>query len=111
MQANRHLAMGEVAGGALTFTWSLTHTLLHSAWDANMSKCWHAGFQGPTNYKCFPPGNSRACARQQCATCVGITTSSAYSSPSVCVPITAVIFGHIRRSRSVSGLHGYTRRA
>lgn len=30
---------GEVAGGALTFTWSSAHSVLHFTWDKNQSKC------------------------------------------------------------------------
>jgi hypothetical protein len=41
---------GEVAGGALSFTWSTAHSLLHAAWDANQSKC-----QEPhPRTRCFP---------------------------------------------------------
>ena len=32
-------AFGEVAGGALTFTWSSAHSVLHWAWDKNQSQC------------------------------------------------------------------------
>ena len=47
---------GEVSGGALTFTWSATHSLLHHAWDANLSKC----RAPPPRAACYP----RACAAQ-----------------------------------------------
>ena len=30
---------GEASGGALTFTWSSAHSMLHHAWDANQSHC------------------------------------------------------------------------
>ncbi|KAK3258843.1 hypothetical protein CYMTET_32131, partial [Cymbomonas tetramitiformis] len=58
LEAAPQRVMGEAAGGVFTFTWSLTHSLLHHAWDQNMTDCWKAGFQGPTNYKCFPGGRA-----------------------------------------------------
>ena len=36
LQADASAVFGEAAGGAFTFTFSLTHTLLHAAWDKNM---------------------------------------------------------------------------
>lgn len=38
-EVGRGRVFGEAAGGALTFTWSSTHSLLHRAWEQNMSKC------------------------------------------------------------------------
>lgn len=59
MVADKGAVFGEASGGAFTFTFSLTHSLLHAAWDKNMSDCWHAGFQGPRNHLCFAPGLRR----------------------------------------------------
>ena len=43
-------AFGEVAGGALTFTWSSGHSVLHYAWDKNQSLC-----RAPhPRRRCFP---------------------------------------------------------
>ena len=38
-QVGKRRVFGEASGGMLTFTWSLTHSLLHLAWDKNLSSC------------------------------------------------------------------------
>lgn len=58
MREDKRTMFGEASGGAFTYTFSLTHSLLHAAWDKNMSDCWHAGNQGDRNLLCFPPGEA-----------------------------------------------------
>ena len=50
----RDKVFGEVAGNALTFTWSSAHSVLHFAWDRNQSKC-----RSPhPRTRCFPEASA-----------------------------------------------------
>jgi len=44
---------GEVAPATLTFTWSGTHSLLHTPWTAHVDSCSAAAKDAPTRQRCF----------------------------------------------------------